>query len=806
MPDTTHPSGEVSPDDSGQLIDFPRQDRSKPPPKDNLPLQLTSFVGREREIADLRKLLTTEARLVTLTGPGGSGKTRLALAVASGLVDEFEDGLWWVELASLSDPDLVPQTVASTSGVRETPGRSLIEALVEYLESRDVLLLLDNCEHLVEACAAFSDTLLHACPELKILATSRETLALAGERIWPVPSLSTPDPHTLPQIEELGCIESVRLFVERARSREPDFALDSRNAPSVAEVCRGLDGIPLAIELAAARVGTLSVTQISDRLGYSLTLLSGRDRSVPERQRTLRAALDWSYELLDEAERKLFGRLSVFAGGFTLQAAEAVCTGGEIERDEVLDLLGHVIDKSLVVAEAGEEDALRYRLLETIRQYGMEKLAEFGEAGRVPRRHAEYYLALAEEVEQEPSEQGAWLRRLKTEQDNFRAALSWSLNPEATAQSADLGLRLAVALGQRRFWAAYALGEGRGWLDRGLAGGGASSESVRARALYEAGWLATVQGDYARATVCLGESRTILRELGDVSGTAISLAMLGQLTVQGGERERIDPLREEAEALLRELSDERAIAYLLVFLQWAAWDRGDYGQAVKLAEESLSLSRGLGDLYGIALGSGSLGFVVLDKGETDRAEAQLEEGLRALLDLQDKIGIFHCLLGLAGVAAARRHLARAARLWGAADVLGEAFAIGILPLYQRNYDDESRRAATRSQLGEAAWEAAWSEGRAMSSDRAIDYALERPPQTSEEDEAPSALPAYPAGLSAREVEVLKLVAHGLTNAQVAKELFISPNTVNRHLNSIYHKLGVSSRAAATRFASDYNLV
>jgi predicted ATPase len=227
MPDTTHPSGEVSPDDSGQLIDFPRQDGSKTPPRNNLPLQLTSFIGREREIADLRKLLTTEARLVTLTGPGGSGKTRLALAVASGLVDEFEDGLWWVELASLSDPDLVPQTVASTSGVRETPGRSLIEALVEYLESRDVLLLLDNCEHLVEACAAFSDTLLHACPELKILATSRETLALAGERIWPVPSLSTPDPHTLPQIEELGCIESVRLFVERAVPEN----LTSRSTP-----------------------------------------------------------------------------------------------------------------------------------------------------------------------------------------------------------------------------------------------------------------------------------------------------------------------------------------------------------------------------------------------------------------------------------------------------------------------------------------------------------------------------------------------------------------------------------------------
>jgi predicted ATPase/DNA-binding CsgD family transcriptional regulator len=802
MPDTTRPSGEVSAEDSGQLIDFPRQDGSKPPPKNNLPLQLTSFIGREQEIADLKKLLRTEARLVKLTGPGGSGKTRLALAVASGMVEGFEDGVWWVGLAPISDPDLVPQAVASVLSVREVPGRSVTDALVEHLEEREVLLLLDNCEHLVASCASLSDTLLHACPKLRILATSREALGVAGERNWLVPSLSSPDPHTLPQIEELGCIESVHLFVERARSRRPDFALDSRNAPSVAEVCRGLDGIPLAIELAAARVGTLSVGQISDRLGHSLKLLSGRDRSVPERQRTLRAALDWSYELLDEAERELFARLSVFAGGFTLEAAEAVCAGDETEPDGVLDLLKHVIDKSLVVAEAGEQDALRYRLLETIRQYGMEKLAEFGEAERVRRRHAEYYLALAEEVAPASSGQGAWLHRLKTEQDNFRAALSWSLNPEAVAENAELGLRLAVALGQRRFWAAYALSEGRGWLERGLAGSGASSESVRARALYEAGWLATVQGDYVRATLCLGESRTILRELGDVSGAAISLAMLGQLMVQGGGRERIDPLCEEAEALLRELSAERATAYLLIFLQWAALDRGDYGRTVESAEESLAQSRGLGDLYGIALCSGSLGFAVLDKDETDRAGALFEESSRALRDLQDKVGIFHGLLGLAGVAGSRGQPARAARLWGAAEALGEALVIGVLPLYRRNYDNEDRRAAARSQLGEAAWEGAWSEGRAMTPEEAIEYALERP----ETPEEPGVPPAYPAGLSAREAEVLKLVARGLTNAQVGQELFISPNTVNRHLNSIYRKLGVSSRAAATRFASEHNLV
>ena len=800
MPDTTDSHAEGSREGGGQLIEFPRGSGSRPPPENNLPLQLTSFIGREREIPDLEKLLRTEARLVTLSGPGGSGKTRLAIAAASAVAGRFEDGVLWVELASISDPDLVPQAVASTLGVREVPGRSLTETLAQDLGSTELLLVLDNCEHLVEACAALADALLHTCPNLRILTTSREVLGVAGEMNWSVPPLSSPAHHNL-TAGDLQHFESVRLFVERARYRRPDFALDPENALSVAEVCSGLDGIPLAIELAAARVGTLSVAQISDRLGHSLKLLSGRNRSVPERQRTLRAALDWSYELLDETERLLFARLSVFAGGFTLQAAEVVCAGEEFERDEVLDLLGQVVDKSLVVAEAGEEDTLRYRLLETIRQYGMEKLAEFGEAERVRRRHAEYYLALAEEVETEPGGQGAWLRRLKIEQDNFRAALSWSLNPEAVAESAELGLRLAVALGQQRFWAAYALSEGRGWLERALAGSGASSETVRAQALYEAGWLATVQGDYARAAECLGESRTISRELGDVSGAAISLAMLGQLMVQAGDREHVDPLREEAEALLRELSDERATAYLLIFLQWAAWDGGDYGRTVEAAQESLALTRGLGDLYGIALCSGSLGFAVLDKGETDRAEALFEESSRALQDLQDKVGIFHCLLGLAGVASSRRQPTRAARLWGAAEALGEALVIGILPLYRRNYDNEGRLAAARSQLDEAAWEAAWSEGRTMTPEQAIEYFLESP----ETPEEPGAPPAYPAGLSAREAEVLKLVAQGLTNAQVGQELFISPNTVNRHLTSIYRKTGTTSRVSATRFATQHRL-
>ena len=735
---------------------------------------------------------------MTLTGPGGSGKTRLALAAASEMAEAFEDGVWLVGLASISDPDLVPQTVASTLGVRETQGRSLIEALVEYLESRDVLLLLDNCEHLVEACAALSNTLLHACPELKILATSRETLAVAGERNWPVPSLSSPDPHTLPQIEELGRIESVRLFVERARSRVPDFALNPENASSVAEVCRRLEGIPLAIELAAARVGTLSVAQISDRLGHSLKLLSGRDRSVPERQRTLRAALDWSYELLDEAERKLFGRLSVFAGGFTLQAAEAVCTGGEIERDEVLDLLGDVMDKSLVVAEAGEENALRYRLLETIRQYGMERLAEFGEAEGVRRRHAEYYLALAEEAEPElsGSRQGIWLELLEAEHDNFRAVLGWALE----SGEANLGLRLAGALGE--FWHTHGpLSEGRRWLEMCLSEeDGTSSPYARAKALNEAGWITVFQGD--EGTALLEESLALFKELGDKAGIASALANLGQAAGLYGDIGRVRELREEAEALRREPLDSRAILKLLHFLGAATYYEGDQARLVALTEENLAISRELGDTRSVVTCLILLGMISLTQDDHEGAAAPFKEALRLSHNLGDELNVFYCLLGLAGVAGSRGEPARAARLWGAAEILQEASGIRPPPVHRSEYEYEDRIVAARSRLGEGKFQAAWSVGREMTPEEAVEYALESP-ETPEESGVP---PAYPAGLSVREVEVLKLVAHGLTNAQIAKELFISPNTVNRHLNSIYHKLGVSSRAAATRFASEHNLV
>ncbi|HET6261324.1 MAG TPA: LuxR family transcriptional regulator, partial [Chloroflexia bacterium] len=316
------------------------------------------------------------------------------------VVEGFEEGAWWVALAPLCDPDLVPQAVASTIGVRETPGRTLGEALVEDLKTKELLLILDNCEHLIDACAVLADALLHACPNLKIFATSREALGVAGERAWAVPSLALPDPERLPPIEKLGRYEAIRLFCERAKATS-SFELTEENAPAVAKLCRRLDGIPLAIELAAARTTVLSAAQILKRLEDSLKLLAGAERTAPTRQRTLHGTLDWSYELLGEQERKLFGRLGVFAGGWTLEGAEAVGAGEDIEEGEVLDLLSRLVDKSMVVVESGAEGALRYRMLEPVRQYAQECLEESGEAGQVRERHARYYLALAERAEQE---------------------------------------------------------------------------------------------------------------------------------------------------------------------------------------------------------------------------------------------------------------------------------------------------------------------------------------------------------------------------------------------------------------------
>ena len=697
----------------------------------NLPRQLTSFVGRGREMAEVKRLLST-TYLLTLSGSGGCGKTRLALQVAADLLEEFADGVWLVELAALLDPALVPQAVASALGVREEPlgldeldgapgppssrARPLRARLLDYFQSKQLLLILDNCEHLIDACAQLAETLLRACPNLRILATSREALGIAGETAWRVPSLSLPD-RQLPPVESLMEYEALRLFIDRAKSALPTFTVTDQSGPTVIQICQRLDGIPLAIELAAARVKVLSAEQIAARLDDRFRLLTGGSRTALPRQQTLRAAIDWSHNLLSKKERVLFRRLSVFVGGFTLEAAEAVCTGKGVEAAEVLDVLTHLVDKSLVVVDEQPGEA-RYRLLDTVRQYGRDRLLESKEAPVVRQRHRDWYLGLAERAEPElhGPDQGVWLDRLETEHDNLRAALEWSFGggePEA-------GLRLAQAL--HYFWLARGyLSEGRRWLEEALSGSSGASTPARANALFAAGLLANFQGDYERAAALAEESLSLSRALGYKEGIALSLFSLGAGARVEGDLERAIGLFRESLALFRELGDQLRIAFSLRNLGITVGAQGDYEQAATLVEESLALSREMGYKRYAALSLVSLGSLASRRGEYGRATALLEESLVLVRGLRLNLLVGSCLEGLAAVVCAQGQFERAARLYGAAEALREAVGVRLWPdgLAEHNRNV----AAVRTGLGGEAFTSAWAQGRAMTPAQAIAYAL-----------------------------------------------------------------------------------
>jgi predicted ATPase/DNA-binding SARP family transcriptional activator len=581
--------------------------------KHNLPALRTSLLGRERELVEVKRALAM-TRLLTLTGAGGSGKTRLALEVSKYLIGAYEDGVWLVELASLSDPDLVPQAVASTLGVHEAAGRPLTETVAKHLRSKKTLLVLDNCEHLVEACAALADVLLGACPDLRVLATSREPLSIAGEVTWPVPSLSLPDdPLRLPSLEECRRYGAVRLFVERAEAAD--------NMLAVLRVCRRLDGMPLAIELAAARTRVLSVEQIANRLDESFRLLRSDSRTVLPRQQTLQATVDWSHGLLSEKERVLFRRLSVFSGGFTLEAAEVVCVCGEgLEQDEILDLLTHLADKSLVVVRERRGE-MRYRFLEAVRQYGWEKLEESGEAEAIGRTHASLFLALAEKVESriDPKNSTAdrrpWLERLEAEHDNLRATLRWA----AETGEAEMALRLACGL----FWFWHTRGyrgylsEGRYWFDRALAVA-RTPTAARAEALYCWGYLAWIQGDLLVARSRLEESVATWREIGGrQGGLAHALWHLGLVTLALGEPVMARSLSEESMQLFRMLEgDEFGLSMSLAVLGLTVATQGYYALASSLLKESEAIARKVGDDWFLSLTLRYLGAAAFAKATT----------------------------------------------------------------------------------------------------------------------------------------------------------------------------------------------
>lgn len=721
----------------------------------NLPIQLTSFIGREREIKEVKELLQ-QTRLLTLTGSGGCGKTRLALQVAADLLEDYPDGIWFIDLSVLTDPALVPSTVAATLGIHEESGQPTLTTLAEAMRSRTLLLVLDNCEHVVGACAQLAETLLRTCTALRILVTSREALGIAGEVAWRVPSLSLPQPHELARIDSLARItqyEAIRLFIERAEAASSEFRVTSHNIGAIVQICRRLDGIPLAIELAAARVKALSVEQIAARLDDRFRLLTGGSRTALPRQQTLRAMMDWSYELLNDRERMLFRRLSAFAGGFTLEAVEAVCVDDQIPSYEIIDLLTNLVSKSLVVFR--DEEA-RYRLLETVRQYARDKLLETGEAARVRDRHRDWFLAFAERAGSalQGPDQALWLKRLETEHDNLRAALEWSSN------DAETGLRLAGALWFFWYLRGY-VSEGREWLRQSLERTGHAPSPLRAKALYGASMLARAQDDYAQATALLEESLMLyrvlkdkhgvasvlgnlgviafargdyaratklheeslehFRELGDTVGIASALSELGNVAMYQNDIARAEELLEESLSLARAAQDDQGVALALRRLGAVLFQKGEYARAKALLQESLELYRGLGVVPGLASVLNALGMVALSEGDAQRASTLLCESLIKYRDVGDKWHVALCLDRLARVAAAQGDWRRAAQLLGAEEALRETIGAPLPPSEHEGREETLRCAHER--LGEELFAAAWADGYAMKLDHAIAFAL-----------------------------------------------------------------------------------
>jgi predicted ATPase/class 3 adenylate cyclase/Tfp pilus assembly protein PilF len=730
--------------------------------RNNLPLQPTPLVGREKEVSEVCNLLRSgETRLLTLTGPGGTGKTRLALQAAADLLEDFPDGTFFVQLATLTDADLFISAVAETLGVRETGEQALDDSLKNYLSERRMLLVLDNFEQVLEAAPTVTE-LLTVAPELKVLTTSRAPLGLYGEHEFPVPPLSMPDLKRPPPLERLTQYEAVGLFVERARALKPDFSITNESAPAVAEICVRLDGLPLAIELAAARIKMLPPRAMLQRLGSRLKLLTGGARDLPERQRTLRATIEWSHALLDEGERVLFARLSVFSGGRTLEAIEAICDAEGDLPVETFEGVSSLLDKSLLRQEEGPGGEPRFVMLETVHEFAREKLRQSAEAEEIKRVHAEYFLNLAEEADPElrGPDQLQWLERLEAEHDNMRAALTWALEHKEV----ELALRLGGALWWF-WWMRSHNSEGRRWLEAALVMDGRGSPEVRVMALAGVGYLGLEQGDLDRAKeVCeeglellahegreASEAKLILlaglgwvvwereeyeqakqlfeeslapsREMRDTWWLATSLSNLAVVSHFLGNSEKATELYEQSMDLFREQGDKRRLATCLNNLAMVVCSQGELGRAAKLIEEAVALLRELGARGVVSIGLCNLGWIALLQDDLGRAADLYRESLSLSWETGVNPVVQRTLEGLACVAGAEGEAQRAARLWGAAQTLHETKGI---PRDTDFLDEaDARISAVRLGMGEEAWEEAWRKGRGMTLDEAVSYAMEK---------------------------------------------------------------------------------
>ena len=709
---------------------IPGREKPKESVKTNLPVPITSFIGREKEIEEVVRMLGRN-RLVTLAGSGGVGKTRLAIQASQKLLDKFKDGVWWVELVGLGDPALVPQTVAKTLDVHEVPNQPLIETLVWELQTKQVLFVLDNCEHLIVACAQLAARLLSGTKNLRILATSREALDILGETVWPVPSLSLPDTQDSASIKALSKSESVRLFIERATLIQPQFSLTDQNANSVAQICHRLSGMPLAIELAAARIRMMTIDEIASRLNDRFSLLTSGNRSALPRQQTLRATIDWSHDLLTEPERILFRRLAVFAGGFTLDAAESICSHHDVQQSEVLDLLGRLVDKSLVVVEAAAEDGqTRYRFLETIREYALQKLKNADEESSIRDQHLEYFRKLAEETEPHlyASEQAEWFGRTDAEIDNLRAALDWSVVDDAGAESEVRirnGFQLVGVLSW--YWQRSYSNEIVERLEHMLSRQTTAISSIeRAGALSTIGFIHGTFGPTREARPYLEEALAIVRKHNDPLTLAWTLTKLAIVTRQLEDYDSSLSLLNESLALTKELgtSGKAVDGMTLAWIGDVYLGRQDEVRAQKFYEEGIALLRETYNGNILAFADRRLGLLILKQGNYERAEILFRESLICNHEIGHQGGTTASLAALAKLALVQGKLTRAAQLYGIVDVRQEALKAPMMALDVAEY--EHGTSALHSQLDEKTLKKFWMKGRSMPTERAIAFALDEP--------------------------------------------------------------------------------
>jgi predicted ATPase/DNA-binding CsgD family transcriptional regulator len=753
----------------------------------NLPLEATSFVGRRQELREVKRLLAT-TRLLTLTGSGGVGKTRLALRAAGELARGFPDGVWLVPLASIQDPLLVSQAVFSALGAQDQSAGWSLETLTDYVAARRLLLVLDNCEHLLDACAVLASTLLRACPNLRLLATSRQALGVAGEVRMPVPPMALPDEGDEESLDVLANAEAVSLLSERAGAVLPGFAVNAENAGAVLQLCRRLDAIPLALELAAVRLGALSLDQLNEGLATELTVLGSANRGAEARQQTLEATIGWSYGLLDEVEQLLWARLSAFAGGFDAEAAIAVCCDERVPSDRLVELLGALVEKSIVRRDLRSGNAPRYSLLETIRQYGNRRLRAIGEETRTRQRHLDWMAGVARAVGAFDNRQVELFRRMDFERNNVWAALEFCLSePRAATRGADLAHHLVP------YWTCRGpFGDLRRVL-AALAEQVPDDSGPRAHFLRAAGAMASSQNDFDASVSLARESVRVSTLLNDSPSTALSLAWLAiPLGITGNLTEAIEAGESALTAGLR-LEDRAvqlvAMAALCSILPVA----GQPERSIELGEQALALSREWGELW-------ARGYVLMAtsqahwrQGDTALGEAQAREGAAAKHALDDRAGLQGLLQTLAWMASQRAAHRRAATLLGCAERARRSSALSFQEGFRAQHEESS--ALALKGLGQGPFAVAHAEGLAMTIDDAVAFAIEdRLPGRTTTAKTTTRTP-----LTKRELEVARLIADDMTTREIASTLFISERTVETHVTNMLNKLGLNSRVQLTRW-------